>query len=112
MIFLATLLYATWSRRNALIFKNNEGLKASIFRFNRQVEEFYLASLTDNLPSNPHRAAVSWSKPPSGYHKVNIDASFSKVKAALALVIRNFEGLVIKMAAKTYLCREAHEAEI
>lgn len=110
-IFVATLLYVMWNKRNEVVFSSKEGLGSSIVILNRLVEEAITTKAQDHVILI-QQTSENWKPPPFGLLKVNTDASFLDSKAAGAFVIRDSQGKVVRLCSHLWNCSNAHEAEV
>ncbi|GKV23955.1 hypothetical protein SLEP1_g33625 [Rubroshorea leprosula] len=97
----AIICWHLWKARNEKHFEHVDFNPHQILaRISATIHD-YSSSMSKNLPLAPSRSRAdgkqqqsSWVRPPTGFLKVNVDASFSPQTgcAALAMVGRNFKG--------------------
>ncbi|KAL3628348.1 hypothetical protein CASFOL_027394 [Castilleja foliolosa] len=108
--FTAVLFENIWLLRNkinqgapffpVLIFVNNVARKAHDYWFS-SVKKMQFKAVT-----NPR-----WKSPPTGYYKINSDASFANNIAFSGVVIRNWNGSIILAFSRKHNCHDSTTAE-
>jgi hypothetical protein len=106
MVLVATVARQIWFRRNSVVFGGDMVSPALVLqRAKDQVEMWRSVS---QRPANPtanpaQTVAVTWSKPPDGYVKINWDASVNKQqkKMGAGVVVRDSAGGVLAMYCMT-----------
>ncbi|KAL3640561.1 hypothetical protein CASFOL_015529 [Castilleja foliolosa] len=52
-----------------------------------------------------------WKKPPSGWHKINVDSAFDNGMTTTGIVIRNYNGSIIQAHTQNHTCLDSMAAE-
>ena len=102
---MALIIYEIWKTRNHLLFQGN---RVDLSKAMSNVRTRFLEASKVYSPSiRPYLepSVDVWSPPPQGWIKINVDATLSNSKSALAVVARNHLGIAISLWGKEhYLC--------
>ena len=97
---MAFTLEEIWRTRNVVLHHKGEvDLQSFIQKIHSKVHECHLIFSKTEL-TNPNPSTPKWYFPPPGTIKINVDAAISSSNAALAVVARNSQGLVLNIWAR------------
>ena len=99
-LFMALTMEAIWNHRNYVVHGGTKSnLLNILFNLERRFDEHVMvANHSVELKSAQNK--IYWKNPPRGVVKLNIDATVSKEKVALAVVARDEKGLILRCWAK------------
>lgn len=81
-----------------------ESPKSMVFLFESMVDEFWNLNKEEELKTPTNQKMAKWTKPPSGWLKINTNASFKDGTVGLAIVVRDKDGFIIYLASKIKNC--------
>ncbi|MBA0608606.1 hypothetical protein Godav_020803 [Gossypium davidsonii] len=92
-----TLLWNNWNDKNNMVFKGKMGAAVMIWeRAQTLSKDFRIFNLTESSIISPNQVKKGWTKPLTGYVKVNVDASVSNGCRVVRVVARDHDGFVIR----------------
>lgn len=109
-VFSTCFFYNFWKFRNKMVFGGNHSILEAAIVLNHSTKKFYTG--LNFQPSFRCTTDERWTPPRTGWWKSNCDTAFSNGKAALAVIIRDEDSLMVKALAKTIVASSAYEAEV